>query len=296
MKLVKQLSVANQLGENILWDVRLECLWWTDILSKKLYRYHISQEFLEHWSLDERLCSFALSQLDNVLLCAFDGGFAEFNALTGNVRWIDRCISDNSGQRMNDGRVDRQGRYWVGAMVENAELSGASQNANLYRLDGNEAVVQMQGIGISNSLCWSPDGQTMYFADSTEGRIDQFEFNTRSGDASHRRTFVTIPGGIAAPDGSCIDADGNLWNAQWQGSCVQQYSPAGIPLKKVEVPASQVTCCCFAGKDLSLLCVTTARVDLSEEQLRSQADAGAVFIYQTEARGLAESRVTLPIR
>lgn len=291
MKLIKTIPVENQLGENILWDERLGCLWWTDILSCKLYRFKLESQTLLCWSTPERLCSFALTEQDNILLCAFESGFARFEPQSGEIDWIERCIERGVGQRMNDGRVDRQGRYWVGAMVEDAEISGAEQNANLYRLDHNKASVQLQGIGISNSLCWCPDGSTMYFADSVEGRIDQFDYDVNSGSASNKREFVKVEGVDVAPDGSCIDADGNLWNAQWQGACVQQYSSTGQSLVRVDVPASQVTCCCFAGENLNLLCVTTARVDLTGEQLKTQPDAGAVFIFQTQSRGLIESRV-----
>jgi L-arabinonolactonase len=292
-RLLEVLPVAHLHGEGVQWNADDGCLWWTDISGCALHRYHLGRGALESFATPERPGCFAFIEGDARLLVAFATGFALFDPRDGRVRWLDRCEQADSGRRFNDGRVDRQGRFWAGTMVEDATRA-VPYSASLYCLDPDgRAVERERGIGISNGLCWSPDGRTMYFADSPRHTIHAYDFDPDSGLPSRRREFArTGPG--AEPDGSTVDAEGAVWNAQWGGGRVVRYSPTGEVLETVDTPgAMQPSCVAFGGDALELLCVTSAWIGLDAAARVAQPQAGHVFLYETSARGLPENRARL---
>ena len=141
------------------------------------------------------------------------------------------------------------------------------------------------GISITNSTSFSPSGDRLYFADSPAQEIVSYDLDTATGEISNRRSFARLPEG-AFPDGSDVDADGRLWNAEWGAGRVTGYNPDGSIFAQLSVPASQASCVTFGGKDLDLLFVTSARADLDEEQLANEPQAGDVFIYRSPVKGL----------
>jgi len=187
--------------------------------------------------------------------------------------------------RFNDGRVDRRGRFWAGSMVEGAgEATG-----KLYCLSKGTAEVHLTGISICNSVCFSPDGRHMYFADTPHRKILRFDTDAATGDLKNRMVLVETPPG-AYPDGSNVDAEGHVWNAHWGAGRVVRYAPDGTISGGITVPASQPTCVAFGGDDLDLLLVTSARENLNELELAQQPHAGDLFIYRLGVKGIAESR------
>ncbi|WP_417318765.1 SMP-30/gluconolactonase/LRE family protein [Emcibacter sp.] len=291
-ELIETIPVGNILGEGVLWDSQSGTVWWTDIEASRLYHYNPENREIGHFETPERLGSFALTDKKDWFLAAFESGFARYNPVQGQVDWIARPEEDLSHTRFNDGRVDRQGRFWAGTMVED-DRSGITERGGLYRLDPDGvARPQLGDISISNSLCWSPDGSRMYFADSPSHLIEVFDFDPVQGRPFNRKAFAETPEGIH-PDGSTVDREGFLWNAQWGGGKVVRYSSGGDIHLVLDLPVSQPTCVAFGGRDLSLLFVTTARADLTEEQLKTEPDAGHLLIYQTNVVGLEEVRVKL---
>jgi len=288
-ELIDTIKVNNTLGECVLWNDHQQSVWWTDILEAKLYSYNYTKRALAVLPLSERLASFGLTEYDDTLICAFASGFALYNLMSQTVEWLARPESEISGQRFNDGRVDRQGRFWAGTMVEAQSPDSEEKNGSLYRLSGSDCQKMLGGIKISNSICWSPDSSKFYFADSTTHIINAFEFDSRSGNPTNPTPFVrTTP--PYEPDGSTVDVEGFLWNAQWGGGKVARYSPEGRPADELTLPVSQPTCVAFGGGDMNLLFVTTAKVGLTAEQLKQQPQAGNLFIYRTPYTGLPESR------
>jgi sugar lactone lactonase YvrE len=278
------LTTRNELGEGILWDSRRHLLWWTDIHGRKLHRYRWDNATLEILDLPERLCSFALVAGNESLLAAFADGIAFFDPHSGQRRWQARPNEVVPGIRFNDGRVDRQGRFWTGTMIED-EQCGAT--GGLYSLDRAAGMRRhLQAVRISNGLCTSPDGSHLYFADTPTRTIRVFEL-CDDGALRSPRTFAHTPEG-AYPDGATVDADGCLWSAHWGGSCVVRYTPDGRVDRTIMVPASQPTCPCFAGPELDMLCVTSACEGLDESRLSAEPHAGAVFVYRAGVQGLPE--------
>lgn len=298
--LIDCIKVNNILGECILSQPKTlpgkEAVWWTDIQSKKLFRYILSTKKLTHWATPERLCSFGFVEPETTdsdnpeLIAAFENGFALYQPETASLNWIEKPEQDFKNHRFNDGRVDPAGRFWAGCMVENTEPSTDISNkdlAGLYRLDHQNVTKVSDNIRISNSLCWSLDSKTMYFADSPEQAIYAYDFDIKTGDISKQRTFITTPDDTA-PDGSIVDAQGYLWNAQWGGSKVIRYSPQGEIDFVLPLPVSQPTCLTFGGSGLNTLFITTAREGLTDKQLESQPMAGDVLIYRTNFTGIPE--------
>jgi L-arabinonolactonase len=279
------LPVHNVLGEGILWDSRRQVLWWTDIQSRRLYRHDWLRANTQILDTPERVGSFGLVAGSEQLITAFESGIALYDTRDGAVSWLTRHGNPDPAVRFNDGRVDRQGRFWSGTMVEGGQ---SSASGCLYSVDPTFGTrCQLTGVRISNSLCMSPDGRQLYFADSPTRTIRVFELNEPQGTLGASRIFAQTPAG-AEPDGATIDADGCLWSAHWGAGSVVRYTPEGRIDRTLRVPASQPSCVCFAGPDLDLLCVTTARADLSEAALLSEHNAGDVFLYRVGVKGLPE--------
>jgi sugar lactone lactonase YvrE len=219
------------------------------------------------------------------IIAAFESGFAFYHPESGQLDWIERPEHAAANVRFNDGRVDRQGRFWAGSMVEGA----GPPTGKLYSLTGSSSQVHLSGIAISNSLCFSPDGRQLYFADSPHRLILRYDLDPGTGALSNRQVFARTPAG-AYPDGSQVDAQGYLWNAHWGAGRIVRYAPDGSISGAIEVPASQVSCVAFGGRQLDLLFVTSARVDLTPTQLASEPNAGDLFIYRLDVKGLADAR------
>jgi len=287
MKLIDTIEVNNELGEGVVWDTARQKVWWTDIAQSELYRYEPSSKKLESWNTPERLACFAPVANQPYLIAAFESGFAYYDPISEQLDWLHKLETDKPGIRFNDGRTDRQGRLWAATMVENQDT--AVSKGSLYCLNNDLSINKtIGGLSIPNSLCWSPDGQTMYHTDTPTHQINQYHFDTNTGTLSAPKCFSkTEPN--CYPDGSIVDADGYLWNAQWGASQIVRYAPTGIQDLVLEVPTSQPTCVAFGGTELNLLFVTSAYQDMNAEQRSSEPNAGNLFVYETHYKGLVES-------
>ena len=269
---------------------RVTALWWTDIQERRLYRYDWATRKWKTFPTPERIGSFGLIEGHSAIIAAFESGIALYEPRGGTPKWLARPDANNPGVRFNDGRADRQGRFWAGTMVETEPRTG---RANLYCVDrSGQARQRENGITISNGICWSPDSSRFYFADSALRTIYSYEFNPGTGAITNRREFVRTPEG-AHPDGASVDAEGYLWSAHWGAGRVVRYTPDGEIDRILEVPVSQPTCVAFGGPGLDLLFVTSAREGLSETELAQQPSAGDIFVYKMGCVGLAENHFIL---
>lgn len=287
MELVTIVPAQCRLGEGPVWDPRSGTLWFTDIQGAQLLRLDWPSGALSRLDLPERLGSLALTTDPDLLLCAFASGFALYRPATGGVYWLFRTEPAYRGVRMNDGRVDRQGRFWAGSMVEREE-DAPPERGSLWRLDPAEPerpIALLAGISISNSICFSPDGRHLYFADTPSREIAVYDLSP-DGSLSGPRTFARLEEG-GYPDGSDIDAEGRVWNAEWGSSRITAYNPDGSVLTRLALPASQPTCVAFGGSELDLLFVTTAQEGLTSDALAREPHAGDLFVYKTDVTGLA---------
>jgi L-arabinonolactonase len=306
------LQVRNILGECVLWHPRHNALWWTDIQASRLQRYDWTTGALQTLEAPERIASFGFVAASDSLITAFASGLALYDPRQRTVHWLARPCASDPGVRFNDGRVDRRGRFWSGTMVEDtppaaargclyclqgAGLQGAGlQGAGLQGtgLQGTgpqvagEAYCHIRGIRISNGLCFSPDGTRLYFADSPTRIISVYDLIEPEGVLGTRRTLAQTPEG-SSPDGATVDVDGCIWTALWGAGCVVRYTPDGRLDRTLPLPVSQPTCVCFAGPNLDILCVTSAKAGLDDSRLHDEPHAGDVFLYRVGTQGLPES-------
>jgi sugar lactone lactonase YvrE len=287
-ELVATIPAHCVLGEGPVWDGRIGALWFTDIQQAQLLRLDWPSKELTRFPLPERLGSLGLTDDPARLVCAFASGFAWFEPAIGRCRWIVRTEPEYRGIRMNDGRVDRAGRFWAGSMVEDESLA-PPERGSLYRLDRGDykALNRLcDGISISNSICFTAAGDELYFADTPKQEIRVFDCDPATGELGNSCRFASLTG-EAFPDGSDTDATGRVWNAEWGTGRVTVYGVDGTIEAKLDLPVSQATCIAFGGSGLDHLFVTSAREGLTDEQLRAEPDAGNVFVYRTNALGLS---------
>lgn len=270
------------------WRASDRTLWWTDVLQSRLHRLDWPSMEVQTIDLPERLGSFGFVDDDQRLICAFETGFAFFRPASGETEWISRPLLGQSGVRLNDGRVDRQGRFWAGSMVEDRASAASDDAGVLYRVDRDRNVTEMvHGLHISNGLAWSPDGRIMYLADTPIREIRQYAFDPASGSISDRRRYCRFERGDY-PDGATVDADGNLWSAMWGAGRIDQLDQSGRRVSSITVPASQPTCTSFGGDDLTTLFVTSARTELPASRLREEPLAGSLFVFENAGKGIRE--------
>ncbi|HET6470123.1 MAG TPA: SMP-30/gluconolactonase/LRE family protein [Geminicoccaceae bacterium] len=278
-------DARNKLGEGAVWDPVEQALWWVDIELGRLQRHDPARGESRVWQLPERIGCFALRERGG-LVCALERGFAFFDPESGAVDWIVKPDPDRRN-RMNDGKCDRAGRLWAGGMDETQQ----NRCASLWRLDPDRSVHRMAtGIGISNGISWSPDDRTMYFADTQDRTIYSYDFDAASGAIANRRVLTDHAEQPGGPDGSTVDAEGYIWNAQWGGWRLVRWSPEGRVDRVVELPVEKPTSCTFGGPDLATLYVTSAIWDLEGEALAAQPWAGGVLAIEPGVRGLPEPR------
>jgi L-arabinonolactonase len=277
---------ANKLGEVPVWDVSEQAIYWVDIEGKQLQRYHEPSGELKRWYFPERIGSFALRERGG-LVCAFESGIAFYDLDTHAIDWIAKPEAKKIRNRFNDGKCDRKGRFWAGTMDDRlTDHTGA-----LYRLDPDLSVHLMEtDIGISNSLAWSPDNRIFYFADTMDQTIYAYDYDLPSGAISGRRVFVTTHADPGSPDGSTIDAEGYLWNAQWDGWRLVRYSPDGRVDRVIDLPVQKPSSCMFGGPQLRTLYVTTAIWDHTAADLAKQPWAGSLLAVEVDVPGLPERR------
>ncbi|MBS0278433.1 MAG: SMP-30/gluconolactonase/LRE family protein [Proteobacteria bacterium] len=286
MELIDVIEVRNRLAEGVLWNNEDKRAWWTDIADKQLLRYRLQTRELEKFDLPEKLGSFAFVRNSRRILGAFESGFAFYEPETGALEWVARPPHAQPGIRMNDGRVDRQGRFWAGSMNEDWR----TPLGRLYRLDANgDCTTVAQNIAIPNSLCFSPDGRRMYFSDSPNRIIHCYDIDAASGEISNKRVFAITPEG-EFPDGAQVDSTGHVWCAHWNGSKVVRYAPNGEVDCKIDLPVTGPTCVAFGGEDLNLLFVTTTRDGLGDDEMLRQPLAGSLFVFKVPVSGLVDAR------
>jgi sugar lactone lactonase YvrE len=190
-ELIDQIPCANILGEGVQWNHREQAVWWVDIKSNKIFRYHLASKELQSWATPEPVGCFAFAENDERILLALASGFAWFDKNTGAIEWLAKPEANLVGNRLNDGRVDRQGRFWAGSIVE--QKNTPEQCAGLFCLDvAGQASQHLTGLAISNSLCWSLDSKKLYHADSPTHQIKVYDFDATAMAKSSCKLLIAL--------------------------------------------------------------------------------------------------------
>lgn len=283
MKAALAFASNDILGEGPVWSEKEQALYWIDIKKPCLQRWHPASGEHTVWALPAEIGSFSLRARGGAIM-ALQNGLSFFNFETGDVTHITDPEAHLPGNRFNDGKCDRAGRFWAGTM-DNEEKDFSL--GSLYRTDADMQATRIRGnVGISNGLGWSPDNKIMYYADSPAGCIYAYDFDFATGTPTNERVFVTVDKGV--PDGLTVDHEGFVWNCQWDAWRVVRYAPDGSVAFTLEMPVQRPTSCMFGGSDLATLYITSASINLTDAERASQPHAGCVFQVATTTRGMPE--------
>ncbi|MCA0050394.1 SMP-30/gluconolactonase/LRE family protein [Mesorhizobium sp. B283B1A] len=255
MKIEVVVDVKTTLGEGPLWDVEQERLYWIDSFDGRVFRATADGREIRSWDVPMKIGSMALRRDGGGAVVSLQRGFHLLDFATGEVTLIHDPEPDKPMNRLNDGKVDRRGRFFAGSMDTMEE----GPSGGLYRLDPDFSVTRIDsGIICSNGPCWSPDDRTFYFADTWTGEIWAYDYDIATGAATNRRTFTRVDtsrGGAA--DGSTVDAEGYLWNALVYDGRLVRYAPDGTVDRIVDMPVKKITSVMFGGPKLDTLYVTS---------------------------------------
>ena len=270
-------AAPAELGEGPVWDAERGELIWVDIDRGLVNRRATGRRDVTLSAGQPVGC--AVPRAGGGLALAVRDGFALVEPGGEEPRLVAPVERERTDTRMNDGACDARGRLWAGTM----SLRGDTRAAALYRLDADLTVRRMlPGVSVSNGIGWSPEGDALYHVDSPRRRIDVYDYDDVAGAIAGRRAVIPVAPELGLPDGLAVDAEGGIWVALWGGGTVQRYSPEGSLDACIELPAANVTSCCFGEADLATLFVTTAARGAGQEPL-----AGSVFASRPGVRGLA---------
>ncbi len=279
-------------GEGALWCASEAAVYWTDINRFLVHRLNSGTNAVESWHFDEPVVALSLTTEEGRLLVALASKLVWWWPATDRRADHGFVLQGAPEVRLNDGRADPEGNFWVGSMRNNVLPDGEAGEAGgtdgvLYRIaPDRSASVHMDGLGISNTLCWIPDGSTFYTADTLANEIYAFDV-TRDGITNRRMFFGADDRGL--PDGSAMDGNGDLWNCRFFGGAILRITSDGTLREVIEMPVRNITTATFGGPDLKTLYITSASA------LRNPGDrlAGSLWAIRTGVAGQPENRVKI---
>jgi sugar lactone lactonase YvrE len=281
------LDCRAELGEGPVWDEVEGVLYWVNIKAHEIHRFDPATGKDTFWKTPADVGSLALRK-NGGMVVALKTGFFFFDPPSGEFAVIAEPEPDRPDNRFNDGKTDRQGRFWAGSLYDPDETKPTGA---LFRLDADRICHKMvDGIHASNGLAFSPDSKTMYYADSRRRIVWAWDFDKDDGALSNRRVFIELAGADGVPDGAAVDIDGCYWLTQPPAARVVRYDPRGRPDRVLQMPVSQPTCVAFGGPRMDTLYITSARYRMPAEKLAGEPLAGGIFVAHPGIAGLTDAR------
>ncbi len=276
------------LGECPLWDPEESVLYWVDIDGRLVHRYDPGTGIDETRGVPGRPGSLVRTGRPGRLLVAAENELVWFDWETGaTTRWV-VLEPPGTGNRLNDGRTDPVGRYWVGSMYDRP--ADRRFTGQLYRIerDGSFQVIRRE-VGIPNALAFDPERRRMFFADTPHSTIWAYDYNLDTGTARNETVFVEFSSLPGRPDGACVDSEGCLWVAAVHGGAVLRFTPDGRLDRRIDMPVAMPTMPAFGGDDLGTLFVTSIGGGASRPKPQGQPEAGDLFAIDTGVTGVPDT-------
>lgn len=268
------------LGGGALWHVDEQVLYFVDIVGQLLHRLNPANGEHQSWRMPGPIGCVAATASGGLIAGIGDAIYA-VDLPSGHLT---HKIDIDSGLRLNDGKCDRQGRFWLGT------CDPYNPMACLYRYESSGRLTPMQdNIYISNGLGWSPDNKYFYYTDSITRKIYCYDFDVNTGDIHHQRVLIQTPEGEGVPDGLTVDNEGYIWSARWEGSKIVRYAPDGTVDREIKMPVLRPTSCIFGGPNLDILYVTSCSHDVNETQVLPLPNGG-VFAIDVGVKGFPEPK------
>ena len=286
----------NHLGEGPLWDAEDELLYWIDSSAAEIWSCREDGSGVKRWFVPLHIGSMAIRKGGGAVV-ALANGFSLYDFATQKLTHIADPEADEPENRMNDGKVDRRGRFVAGYMSYDHDRYDANRgqrpvrNSALYRLDPDLSVHKLEsGIKCSNGPCWSPDGRTFYFVDSYDKVMYAYDYDLDRGTLSNRRVFATAHDYPWTFDGSTVDSEGYVWNALVFGGRLGRFAPDGTLDRMIEFPVRNLTSVMFGGKNLDVLYVSSMGRPMQGVR-QTEAEAGGLFaVHGLGVKGIPEPR------
>lgn len=286
----------NNLGEGPLWDEAEQALYWVDSTAAVIWRCLEDGSQVQRFFVPSFIGSMALRQDGGAVLAMADG-FSLYDFASQRVTPVFNPFADHPEYRFNDGKVDRAGRFFAGAMGMDFDPMDVTiprvpaRNGALYRLDPDLSVHQVEtGLICANGPCWSPDSKTFYFGDSELKMIWAYDYDLATGALSNRRDFVSDAGFARTVDGATVDAEGFVWSAKVLGGRIIRYAPDSTIDREIDFPLRNVTSLTFGGRNLDVLYVTCMGRPMRGTPPTDPGAGGVFAIYGLGVRGLPEPR------
>ena len=282
-------DVKTTLGEGPLWDVEQQGLYWVDSIDGRVFQSTADGRELRAWDVGSKIGSMALRRNGDHALVALQTGIHDLDLQSGALELLHAPERDLPRNRLNDGKVDRAGRFLFGSM----DMLEEQKSGRLYRLDLDLSLhVIDEGITVSNGPCWSPDGKLFYFSDTWTGEVWKYDYDVLTGSAVNRRRFAPVDrSGGGAADGATVDADGYLWQALVYAGKLVRYAPDGNVDRIIDMPVAKVTSVMFGGPELDILFVTSmAKPPLPRFPGDGQARGSLFAVRGLGVRGIPEPR------
>jgi sugar lactone lactonase YvrE len=280
-------GVRCAVGESPVWHAEEQAWYWVDIPARRIWRLDHAAGSTRHWTASEMVACIAPRAAGGLIAGMETGIFAVELLDDGTVR-AERLAAPPElapGMRFNDGRTDRQGRFWSGTMW--MDMAAALPIGRLYRYDGaGLSAPLVSGLVTQNGLAWSPDGRTMYLSDShpTRRRVWAFDYDVDAGVPHNRRLLVDMAAYAGRPDGAAMDSDGCYWVAGNDGSSLLRFTPAGKLDRELALPVAKPSMPCFGGPDLDTLLITS----IVQPGHEDDGFAGAVLMVKPGVTGVPE--------
>ena len=276
-------KINASLGEGAIWNYKTQELYWVDIEGKQLNIFNPSSKENKILETKSRIGT-VVPFTEKEALIALEDGVHKINLESGESTLFTDMKNELPGSRLNDGKCDPAGRFWVGSM----HLEQITGKANLYTITSeNKLEKKIDSVTISNGIVWTSDKKTMYYIDTPTSSIKAYDYDNKTGKIANEKVVVQIPESLGFPDGMTIDEENMLWVGMWNGNAVIRFNPkTGKVIAKIEVPAHNITSCAFGGKDLDVLYITTASVDMTPQEIKKYPLAGAVFKVKPGVKGV----------
>jgi sugar lactone lactonase YvrE len=281
------LDARATIGESPLWAAAENALYWMDIKKPALHRFDPRTGAVREWGLTSDIGGFALLENCDAAVVALRQGLYRLEFSSGALIQLATAPFDTALFRFNEGACDVNGRFWIGVMCDPTSGKTSHEKGSLHSFKLSSGLRREDDLSdLHNGMAWNADSTSFYLSHSNEQDIFRFPYDSTSGRLGEKRLFASLPGSLGIPDGAAVDSEGGYWCACHGGGRLRRFGPDGKYDRDILLPVSQPTMCAFGGNDLDELYITSARDQLSAEQLEQEPLAGGLLRVRPGIHGI----------